>query len=1269
MTTRFALFCDKLLEAGWLAALVVAPLFFDVYSSRVFEPDKISLVRSLALVMIAAWVVRQIEIGLPKQPVKDLLRSVWRDNPLLLPTVVTIVVYIISTIFSIAPAVSFWGSYQRMQGTYTTFSYIVIFFVAATTLRTRAQLDRAVSTMIVVSFPIAFYGLLQHYQLDPLPWGGDVTIRVASNMGNSIFVAAFLIMVIPLTIARWIETLARSARAAGTRAAPVALAAFALVALMVLATLDFVLGVALMFALFLFVLVFAALTRTSWRDGLLVAAYTIVLATQIVAVIFTQSRGPWLGLAAGLFVFVVLFALARGARRVVLGMIGLAMVGAAFLFVLNLPISTPLDPIKQVPYVGRLGQILETEGGTGKVRELIWQGAVKMIVPHDPVWSPVNGNDPLNALRPLIGYGPEAMYVAFNPFYPPDLAHYEARNASPDRSHNETFDSLVMTGLLGFGAYILLFTSLFYFGLKWLQIIRTRGERNIFLLLWLASGFIVALVFGFWRGWNFVGVALPFGMIGGLMIFFIGSVLRRSPGPSLADAESNGSSLRALWLPALFAALIGHFIEINFGIAIVSTRTYFWFYAALLVVIGLNRLQAAREVQPMAPVLETTPVDKARTMRRRRRAAENPHPAARRENEDVSIAPVLAWTAIISLIVITLAYEFINNQGGAPSALEAVWHSLFYKGSDVSLGVFLMFLFTWVIAGVIGLGEELRGGRIPSRVLTISTALFVIVSFTMFVWYILFQMRWLTQPGDLTNGFIAVLGLFYIAFLVLVVGTAVALTYDVLPRPRMTLRGALNAAVVPVLSLAVIAAIYLSNYTNVSADILYKSAGNSDNAGTFDQSVSIYQQAVTLQPTQDFYQLFLGRAYLESARNATDVATRTQFLNKAEQTLLQAQRLNPLNTDHTANLARLHRIWASLATDPTDKTAHNQKSSEYYADATRLSPYTAYLYNEWSQTYVQGGDWENARAKLEQSLQIDPIFGQTYYYLGEYYRARPNPDLGQAADNYLKAISFDPSALSEVDGTPMSSPIAVLARPEYLTRTLDAYRAISTTNPTSLQPHFAMAELYKRSGQMDKARQELEQARRIAPTDYTVQLVLVNFYSESGQIDSAVAAMRVLMDMLSSRTPDYQRFADFYTQLQNLQKAIQAAKNAPNDVNAHRTLAAMWKARLQPQFAVPEYQIVVRLMPNDYDANKNIALLSLQLNQLDDAQRALTTAAALAPDADKSFWQNVQAALNAHKAQQYDQAIKSAQAASSLASDADRAAVQAYITMLQDKVK
>ena len=84
--------------------------------------------------------------------------------------------------------------------------------------------------------------------------------------------------------------------------------------------------------------------------------------------------------------------------------------------------------------------------------------------------------DRLNALRPLIGYGPEAMWVAFNRFYPPDLAHYKSRNASPDRSHNETFDSLVITGHPGVRGLHVAVPEHFLLRLTWLGLMRTRGQ-------------------------------------------------------------------------------------------------------------------------------------------------------------------------------------------------------------------------------------------------------------------------------------------------------------------------------------------------------------------------------------------------------------------------------------------------------------------------------------------------------------------------------------------------------------------------------------------------------------------------------------------------------------------------------------------------------------------------------------------------------------------------------------------------------------------------
>ena len=60
-STRLSAFCDKVLETGWLLAVVITPLFFNVYSSRVFEPDKLTTLRTLALIMAAVWLVKYIE--------------------------------------------------------------------------------------------------------------------------------------------------------------------------------------------------------------------------------------------------------------------------------------------------------------------------------------------------------------------------------------------------------------------------------------------------------------------------------------------------------------------------------------------------------------------------------------------------------------------------------------------------------------------------------------------------------------------------------------------------------------------------------------------------------------------------------------------------------------------------------------------------------------------------------------------------------------------------------------------------------------------------------------------------------------------------------------------------------------------------------------------------------------------------------------------------------------------------------------------------------
>ena len=130
--TKLDAWLNSAIEAGWLAALVVGPLFFNVFSSRVFEPDKISLLRSLALLMLLAWLIKLANGGpawLPAyagsaHPAPDAeeapARPWWQRMgyvPLLIPILLMVVAYLISTGFSVARFVSWWGSYQRLQGT------------------------------------------------------------------------------------------------------------------------------------------------------------------------------------------------------------------------------------------------------------------------------------------------------------------------------------------------------------------------------------------------------------------------------------------------------------------------------------------------------------------------------------------------------------------------------------------------------------------------------------------------------------------------------------------------------------------------------------------------------------------------------------------------------------------------------------------------------------------------------------------------------------------------------------------------------------------------------------------------------------------------------------------------------------------------------------------------------------------------------------------------------------------------------------------------
>ena len=1021
MRTRISIFCDYILEAGWLLAIIVTPLFFNVYSSRVFEPDKLTLLRSIALLMAVAWLVRLIEdraLGDVRrkspapQPADRFLRT-----PLVVPTLLLAAVYVLTSITSVMPRVSIWGSYQRLQGTYTNLSYMVIFLLMVQNLRRPEQIRRIVTVAIITSLPISFYGLLQHDGLDSLPWAGDVVTRVASNMGNAIFVAAYLIMVVPLTLARVLHLQAKAVEGASLKLR-LGFAAFFWVLLLLQiwawASIGFLRGlVAGLLAVVMLGLVGLYLRRPIARFVLL-GCYSLVLAAQVVCIFFTESRGPWFGLLAGLFFFVMLYALLRRWRAVAIASIALPVLLLAFLVVMNLPRS-PLARLRNLPYVGRLGSALDIEGGTNKVRVLIWEGAVEMLK--------------ANPLRAIIGYGPEAMYVAYNPFYPPDLAHIEARNASPDRSHNETFDAVVMTGFLGFLVLAYLFGSLFYYGLSWVGLVRGRAERNLFLACTIGGsllGLIVVLIVD--RSWRLAGMGLPLGFVAGLSLYVAIHVLKVK-GVSEESAGTGPSGWQLLLLTALISGILAHFVEIHFGIAIAATRTYFWAYGALMVVLGQGLAaaepqgipdEAKARINDSGYKVTTRAVParveaRARQDRRhkdnRRRSempkpTSGPHSPARSGAGSKVSSPMLCMALIVGFILITAAWDYTVNPLGDSDPLAVIATSLTTmaaKGrpNDVSLGMAFLVLGSFIIAMLSAVSEWVEGdaqGRGASWWLS-SLGLFALVAGGIGGFFALIHA---IRLGPTMNPETLIYG-YYVATLLVWIAVALALS---LSAPHVSTRPS-GWGAIGYLVLVVVCALFIdnANIRIVRADVLYKQGLKYEQESKWDGAIYFYGKAVERAPQEDFYLLFRGRALMEKAKVETDVTKRDAYFSEALASLVEARKYSPLNTDHTANMARLYRAWGELDPDATGRQQKLQLSLDYYAEAMKLSPHSAALANEWGLVYYVLGDLDQAMIKYQESLVIDQQFLQTYILIGDVYLTRKQWQ--EAIPIYQKAVELN----------------------------------------------------------------------------------------------------------------------------------------------------------------------------------------------------------------------------------------------------------------------
>ncbi|HEY3375262.1 MAG TPA: O-antigen ligase family protein [Candidatus Aquicultor sp.] len=316
-------------------------------------------------------------------------------SPLDLPVVLFLLVTFLAVLFSGAPVLSILGKYRRYEGLLSLLCYGALYFFAVQSVRTKQHFEKLVSVLAIGMAPVVLYGTAQAIGID-FPSVVRFESRVHSSLGNPILLGSYLVIMLPLLI-------------------------------------SFIRNV----------------EQEKWK---VFAGALVLLGT--INLIYTESRGAWLGVVAALAGAFAIRAIQnfrstkqRRKRQknvetknktLIIGVIGVI----ALAFIISL-VLTPANHFSQ-----RLTSTFVVTEGSAATRIETWKAATRMI-----------------ADRPVLGYGPEQIGYWF-PTYKTARHVMLDPNGMADRAHNEFLQIAVDAGLPGLFLYIWLFAVALWIAIK-----------------------------------------------------------------------------------------------------------------------------------------------------------------------------------------------------------------------------------------------------------------------------------------------------------------------------------------------------------------------------------------------------------------------------------------------------------------------------------------------------------------------------------------------------------------------------------------------------------------------------------------------------------------------------------------------------------------------------------------------------------------------------------------------------------------------------------
>jgi hypothetical protein len=391
---------EAALLASVFTVLAVQELRFEGY-----ETEKAGLLLIFAAIIIGANIAGFLQR--PTDSEKSSQRRALTLHPLIIAAGALLVVGIISTLFSLSTARSFWGSPTRAQGLLTLCAYLVLFWQAS---RSGEWLRVALlPALLIIAVPLSLLTIVTRYGLDPLL---TPVPRPGATTGNPDYLGSWLVMVTLYCSLQFADRVKKWDR------------------------------------------------PLSGRHVVQAALLGTVLFLVIFAFVLASSRAAMVGLALGALWIVVLKAVMASKRHLLLAIAVLGVVGGA-----GYVVASRMSLLDDLSGPARFLSIQDD------FRVAVWEGAAGVVARQaEPLRAGDGTPDSYASMRPILGYGfdtTEQTQIRFDKA----VRSLLSGSSYVDRFHNLMFDTLATLGWLGLLAWLGVYQVAFWVGLRGLGLL------------------------------------------------------------------------------------------------------------------------------------------------------------------------------------------------------------------------------------------------------------------------------------------------------------------------------------------------------------------------------------------------------------------------------------------------------------------------------------------------------------------------------------------------------------------------------------------------------------------------------------------------------------------------------------------------------------------------------------------------------------------------------------------------------------------------------